>query len=232
MVGGGSTSMSNDKNKGLNPNEKPHLRKHWELWYHTEQEFQSMKIALTLLSGVAVLSIFFTFYILQSYDAAIKERPVIAVPGIAQPMIYKPGKLPDEVVGDLARRFVLTIHLYSAANGASNESISAALGKALNYMTPRARDYFGPKFDKKIKNVIDNKESSIFIPFEEKTTITKTERGGRRVSIYGNLTKFIGAIEQSKTLVRADVDFIQVPATETNPYGLLIDRYSINKVTD
>jgi hypothetical protein len=91
-----------------------------------------------------------------STGAAIRPKPVVVVPGAAIAGVYNAGEMPESVMVQFARNFVVDLANYTPAS-AEKGYLSAA-----RYMSPELLSRFEPVARAQLKQVMTNRVSQFF----------------------------------------------------------------------
>jgi len=126
-------------------------RKFWEILAESQHD----KLVLSWLSVVlTVLVIVLSAFLV---GMAVRPKPVVVVPGAAVAGVYNAGEMPETVMVQFARNFVVDLANYTPAS-AEKGYLSAA-----RFMSPELLSRFEPVAREKLKQVV-TKESLNFSP--------------------------------------------------------------------
>src|SRR5207244_10690881 len=87
---------------------------------------------------------------------ALRRKPVVVVPGAAVAGVYNAGEMPETVMVQFARNFVVDLANYTPAS-AEKGYLSAA-----RFMSPELLSRFEPVAREQLKQVVTNRVSQFF----------------------------------------------------------------------
>jgi TraE protein len=125
-------------------------RKFWEILAESQHDklvLRWLSVVLTVL--VIVLSSFLV-------AMAVRPKPVVVVPGAAMTGVYSTGEMPESVMVQFARNFVVDLANYTPAS-AEKGYLSAA-----RFMSPELLGRFEPVARAQLKQVVTNRISQFF----------------------------------------------------------------------
>jgi hypothetical protein len=101
------------------------------------------------------------------------------------------------------------------------ETVQSVYARSIIYMSPALLSQTRAKLDSEIKKVYTDRISSIYT-LKEDPTVTNNDRGFD-VSFSGKRGVYMGKEQLSVQDVTYVVNVTQVPPTDTNPYGLIVN---------
>lgn len=154
-------------------------------------------------------------------DSARIRYPVIVVPE-ATTGVYSPTE-EDRLIFLFSDFVTQSLLSFTPAN---MKSLYANLRP---YMGPALLTDSEPHFEKKIRDATSDRRSSFFIPDRARQIdVTKQNINGsemRTVSIYGQLSTFVGGTTAESIPVKISMTFQKVFASPANKYGFLLTAY-------
>ena len=125
-------------------------RKFWEILAESQHD----KLVLSWFSLVQTLLVLVLggFLIFM----AVRPKPVVVVPGAAVAGVYNAGEMPETVMVQFARNFVVDLANYTPAS-AEKGYLSAA-----RFMSPELLSRFEPVAREQLKQVVTNRVSQFF----------------------------------------------------------------------
>ncbi|MFB3121211.1 MAG: TraE/TraK family type IV conjugative transfer system protein [Candidatus Binatia bacterium] len=181
-------------------------RKFWEVL--AEGEYQRLVlvwVSLVLTMLVIALSIFLV-------RLSIRPKQVVVVPGAVAVGLYSAGEMPESVIVDFARNFVVDLANFTPVS-AEKGFLSAA-----RYMSPELLSRFEPTAREQLKQLVGNRVSQFF-------TIDSYSIEGRGpfvVKFLGERVTYVGRTETERKPYQFRVSIRNVESTHENPYGLLV----------
>jgi hypothetical protein len=181
-------------------------RKFWEIL----AECQHDKLVLSWLSVVlTVLVIVLSAFLISM---AVRPKPVVVVPGAAIAGVYNAGEMPETVMLQFARNFVVDLANYTPAS-AEKGYLSAA-----RFMSPELLSRFEPVARAQLKQVVTNRISQFFAVDSERVE----GKDPLVVKFLGERITYVGRTETERKPYQYRVRLQHVERTQQNPYGLVI----------
>jgi hypothetical protein len=181
-------------------------RKFWEIL----AECQHDKLVLSWLSVVlTVLVIALSAFLVR---LAVRPKPVVVVPGAAIAGVYNAGEMPETVMVQFARNFVMDLANYTPAS-AEKGYLSAA-----RFMSPELLSRFEPLAREQLKQVVTNRVSQFF-------TVDSYKVEGKDpfvVRFLGERMTYVGRTETERKPYQYRLALRYVERTQQNPYGLVV----------
>jgi hypothetical protein len=182
-------------------------RKFWEILAESQHDklvLSWLSVVLTIL--VVVLSAFLV-------RMAVRPKPVVVVPGAAIAGIYNAGEMPETVMVQFARNFVVDLANYTPAS-AEKGYLSAA-----RFMSPELLSRFEPVARTQLKQVVTNRISQFFAVDSEKVE----GKDPLVVRFLGERITYVGRTETERKPYQYRVTIRYVERTQQNPYGLVVN---------
>jgi len=181
-------------------------RKFWEILAESQHD----KLVLSWFSLVqTVLVIVLAGFLII---VATRPKPVVVVPGAATAGVYNSGEMPESIMVQFARNFVVDLTNYTPAS-AEKGYLSAA-----RFMSPELLSRFEPLAREQIKQVVTNRVSQFF-------TVDSYRVEGKDplvVRFLGERITYVGRTETERKPYQYRVTLRYVERTQQNPYGLVV----------
>jgi hypothetical protein len=189
-------------------------RKFWEILAETQHD----KLVLSWLSLVQTVLVVALggFLIIM----ATRPKPVVVVPGAAIAGVYSAGEMPETVMVQFARNFVVDLANYTPAS-AEKGYISAA-----RFMSPELLSRFEPVAREQIKQVVTNRVSQFF-------TVDSYKVEGKDplvVRFLGERITYVGRTETERKPYQYRLTLRYVERTQQNPYGLVVSSIEQSEI--
>src|SRR5262245_61509908 len=143
---------------------------------------------------------------------AMRPKPVVVVPGAAMAGVYSAGEMPESVMVQFARNFVVDLANYTPAS-AEKGFLSAA-----RFMSPELLSRFEPVAREQLKQVVTNRVSQFF-------TVDSDKVEGKDplvVRFTGERITYVGRAETERKPYQYRLSLRYVERTQQNPYGLVV----------
>jgi type IV conjugative transfer system protein TraL len=180
-------------------------------------ESQHDKLVLSWLSVVlTVLVIVLSAFLI---GMAVRPKPVVVVPGAAVAGVYNAGEMPETVMVQFARNFVVDLANYTPAS-AEKGYLSAA-----RFMSPELLSRFEPVAREQLKQVVTNRVSQFF-------TVDAYEVEGKDplvVRFLGERITYVGRTETERKPYQYRLTLRYGKRTRQNPYGLVVSSVEQNE---
>jgi hypothetical protein len=190
-------------------------RKFWEILAESQHDklvLSWLSVVLTIL--VIVLSAFLV-------GVAVRPKPVVVVPGTALAGVYSAGEMPESVMVQFARNFVVDLANYTPAS-AEKGYLSAA-----RFMTPELLSRFEPVARAQLKQVVTNRISQFFAVDSEKVE----GKDPLVVRFLGERITYVGRTETERKPYQYRVSLRYVERTQQDPYGLVVTSVEQNETS-
>ena len=181
-------------------------RKFWEILAESQHD----KLVLSWLSVVLTVLIIVLSALLVGM--AMRPKPVVVVPGAAVAGVYSAGEMPETVMVQFARNFVVDLANFTPAS-AEKGYLSAA-----RLMSPDLLSRFEPVAREQLKQVVANRVSQFF-------TVDSYKVEGKDplvVRFLGERITYVGRTETERKPYQYRVILQYVERTQQNPYGLVV----------
>jgi TraE protein/VirB8 protein len=181
-------------------------RKFWEILAESQHD----KLVLSWLSIVLTVLVIVLSALLVG--VAIRPKPVVVVPGAAVAGVYNAGEMPETVMVQFARNFVVDLANYTPAS-AEKGYLSAA-----RFMSPELLSRFEPVAREQLKQIVTNRVSQFF-------TVDSFRVEGKDplvVRFLGERITYVGRTETERKSYQYRLTLRYVERTQQNPYGLVV----------
>jgi TraE protein/VirB8 protein len=188
-------------------------RKFWEILAESQHD----KLVLSWVSFVqtVLVAVLGGFLII----VATRPKPVVVVPGAAIAGVYNAGEMPESIMVQFARNFVVDLTNYTPAS-AEKGYVSAA-----RFMSPELLSRFEPLAREQIKQVVTNRVSQFF-------TVDSYRVEGKDplvVRFLGERITYVGRTETERKPYQYRLTLRYVERTQQNPYGLVVSSVEQNE---
>lgn len=188
-------------------------RTFWEILAESQHD----KLVLSWLSVVlTVLVIVLSGFLV---GMAVRPKPVVVVPGAAVAGVYNAGEMPETVMVQFARNFVVDLANYTPAS-AEKGYLSAA-----RFMSPELLSRFEPVAREQLKQVVTNRVSQFF-------TVDSYKVEGKDplvIKFLGDRITYVGRTETERKAYQYRITLRFVERTQQNPYGLVVSSVEQNE---
>jgi len=107
------------------------------------------------------------------------------------------------------------------------------MNETRNYLSASGKESLQKTFEEVIKQAIKNNETVSFVPIASARKKVSSMPGGKRlVVIRGIYKKYIARTETDNKIIDVEIMMSQVPATDSNPYGLEVDSYKMKEISE
>ncbi len=189
-------------------------RKFWEVL--AEGEYQRLVlvwVSLVLTVLVIALGIFLV-------RLSIRPKQVVVVPGAVAVGLYSAGEMPESVIVDFARNFVVDLANFTPVS-AEKGFLSAA-----RYMSPELLSRFEPAAREQLKQLVGNRVSQFFTV----DSYSIEGPGPFVVKFLGERVTYVGRTETERKAYQYRVTLRYVERTQQNPYGLVVNSVEQNEL--
>ena len=181
-------------------------RKFWEILAESQHD----KLVLSWLSVVlTVLVIVLSAFLV---GMAVRSKRVVVVPGAAVAGVYNAGEMPETVMVQFARNFVVDLANYTPAS-AEKGYLSAA-----RFMSPELLSRFERVAREQLKQVVTNRVSQFF-------TVDSFRVEGKDplvIRFLGERITYVGRTETERKPYQYRLSLRYIERTQQNPYGLVV----------
>lgn len=182
---------------------------YFERYGRAEVTNVKMQIALIIVGVVAVILAFAVVYV------ASRPKPIHYIPGAISAGVSYPNEIPKSSVVSFATSWLMNWSNFTP------ETVESVYNRSINYMSPALLSQTRAKLTSEIQQVHNDRISSIFT-LKEDPTVTSSDRGFD-VSFVGKRGVYMGKEQLSIEDISFVLTVIQVPPTDANPYGLVIN---------
>ena len=181
-------------------------RKFWEILAENQHD----KLVLSWFSLVQTVLVIALggFLIIM----ATRPKPVVVVPGAAVAGVYSVGEMPESVMVQFARNFVVDLTNYTPA------SAEKGYLSATRFMSPELLSRFEPIAREQIKQVVTNRVSQFFTVDSYKVE----SKDPLVVRFLGERITYVGRTETERKPYQYRLSLRYVERTQQNPYGLVV----------
>jgi len=181
-------------------------RKFWEILAESQHD----KLVLSWLSVVLTVLVIVLSGLLVGM--AVRPKPVVVVPGAATAGIYSAGEMPESVMVQFARNFVVDLANFTPA------SAEKGYLSATRSMSPELLSRFEPVAREQLKQVVTNRVSQFFTADSFKVE----GKDPLVVRFLGERITYIGRTETERKPYQYRITLRYVERTQQNPYGLIV----------
>ncbi len=187
-----------------------------DIWKFTD----NITAYVNFLKGVIIFESFLVvLLVLVLSNVSRKKQEIIVVPGAQEEMVFKPGKLNDVIVKDLALHIVSLYSTFTPATFKSN------VERLLKYFSPLKYSELKVKLLSRNEEIQRSTYSQVFIP--EHVDIIKKGGGDVSVRVTGVLNIMIADKPVERKRAIYSMVFVRVEPTKENPYGLQLKEIKI-----
>jgi hypothetical protein len=189
-------------------------RKFWEILAESQHDklvLSWLSVVLTIL--VIVLSAFLV-------GVAVRPKAVVVVPGAATAGVYNAGEMPESVMVQFARNFVVDLANFTPA------SAEKGYLSATRFMSPELLSRFEPVAREQLKQVVTNRVSQFF-------TVDSFKVEGKDplvVRFLGERITYVGRTETERKPYQYRITLQHVERSQQNPYGLVVASIEQNEI--
>ena len=189
-------------------------RKFWEILAESQHD----KLVLSWLSVVlTVLVIVLSAFLI---GMAVRPKPVVVVPGAAVAGVYNAGEMPEIVMVQFARNFVVDLANYTPA------SAEKGYLSGTRFMSPELLSRFEPVAREQLKQVVTNRVSQFF-------TVDSYKVEGKDplvIRFIGERITYVGRTETERKPYQYRLTLRYVERTQQNPYGLVVSSVEQSEI--
>ena len=181
----------------------------FERYGRAEDSNVKLQFALLVVSAVAIILVFAIIYV------ASRPRPIHYIPGAISAGVSYPNEIPKSSIKSFATSWLMNWSNFTP------ETVESVYARSIIYMSPALLSQTRAKLSSEIQQVHNDRISSIYT-LKEDPTVTDNDRGFD-VSFSGKRGVYMGKEQLSVQDVSYVVNINQVPPTEANPYGLVVN---------
>jgi hypothetical protein len=181
----------------------------FERYGRAEDSNVKLHLALVVVGLIAILLVFAVIFV------ASRPKPIHYIPGAISAGVSYPNQIPKSSVMSFATSWLMNWSNFSP------ETVQSVYARSIIYMSPSLLSETRAKLATEIQQVLSDRMSSIFT-LKEDPIVTNNDRGFD-VSFLGKRGVYMGKEQLSVQDVSYVVNVIQVPSTDANPYGLVIN---------
>jgi len=189
-------------------------RKFWEILAESQHD----KLVLSWLSVVLTVLVMVLSGLLVGM--AVRAKPVVVVPGAATAGVYSAGEMPESVMVQFARNFVVDLANFTPA------SAEKGYLSATRFMSPELLSRFEPVAREQLKQVVTNRVSQFFTV----DSFTVEGKDPLVVRFLGERITYVGRTETERKPYQYRVTLRYVERTQQNPYGLVVSSVEQNDI--
>jgi len=189
-------------------------RKFWEILAESQHD----KLVLSWLSVVLTVLVMVLSGLLVGM--AVRAKPVVVVPGAATAGVYSAGEMPESVMVQFARNFVVDLANFTPA------SAEKGYLSATRFMSPELLSRFEPVAREQLKQVVTNRVSQFFTV----DSFTVEGKDPLVVRFLGERITYVGRTETERKPYQYRVTLHYVERTQQNPYGLVVSSVEQNDI--
>ena len=185
--------------------------KFFERYGRAEDTSVKLQLALVVVSLIAIILVFGLIFV------ASRPQPIHYIPGAVSSGVSYPNQVPKSSVISFAEAWLLNWSNFTP------ETIQGVYARSLIYMSPSFLSDTRARLQSEIEKVNSARISSIFTLKDDPTIVTNEH--GFDVMFSGKRGVYMGKEQMSIQDVRYTINIEQVPPTEANPYGLVINAF-------
>ena len=188
-------------------------RKFWEILAESQHD----KLVLSWLSVVLTVLVIVLSGFLVSM--AVRPKSVVVVPGAAMAGVYSAGEMPESVMVQFARNFVVDLANFTPA------SAEKGYLAATRFMSPELLSRFEPVAREQLKQVVTNRVSQFFTVDSYKVE----SKDPLVIRFLGERLTYVGRTETERKPYQYRLTLRYVERTQQNPYGLVVSSVEQNE---
>ena len=181
----------------------------FERYGRAEDSNVKLQFALIVVGAVAIILVFAIIYV------ASRPRPIHYIPGAISAGVSYPNQIPKSSIVSFTTSWLMNWSNFTP------ETVESVYARSIIYMSPALLSQTRAKLTSEIQQVHTDRISSIYT-LKEDPTVTNNDRGFD-VSFSGKRGVYMGKEQLSVQDVSYVVNIQQVPPTDANPYGLVIN---------
>ena len=181
----------------------------FERYGRAEDTNVRLHFALIIVSLVAIVLVFAIIFV------ASRPRAIHYIPGAISAGVSYPNQIPKSSIVSFATSWLMNWSNFTP------ETVESVYARSIVYMSPALLSQTRAKLASEIQQVHSDRISSIYT-LKEDPAVTNNDRGFD-VSFSGKRGVYMGKEQLSIQDVLYVININQVPPTDANPYGLVIN---------
>jgi len=181
----------------------------FERYGRAEDTNVRLHFALIIVSLVAIVLVFAIIFV------ASRPRAIHYIPGAISAGVSYPNQIPKSSIVSFATSWLMNWSNFTP------ETVESVYARSIVYMSPALLSQTRAKLASEIQQVHSDRISSIYT-LKEDPAVTNNDRGFD-VSFSGKRGVYMGKEQLSIQDVSYVININQVPPTDANPYGLVIN---------
>ena len=181
----------------------------FERYGRAEDTNVKLHFALIVVSTVAIVLVFAIIFV------ASRPRPIHYIPGAISAGVSYPNQIPKSSIVSFATSWLMNWSNFTP------ETVESVYARSIVYMSPALLSQIRAKLASEIQQVHSDRISSIYT-LKEDPVVSNNDRGFD-VSFAGKRGVYMGKEQLSIQDVSYVININQVPPTDANPYGLVIN---------
>ena len=181
----------------------------FERYGRAEDTNVRLHFALIIVSLVAIVLVFAIIFV------ASRPRAIHYIPGAISAGVSYPNQIPKSSIVSFATSWLMNWSNFTP------ETVESVYARSIVYMSPALLSQTRAKLASEIQQVHSDRISSIYT-LKEDPAVTNNDRGFD-VSFSGKRGVYMGKEQLSIQDVSYVININQVPPTDDNPYGLVIN---------
>jgi hypothetical protein len=181
----------------------------FERYGRAEDTNVRLHFALVVVSLVAIVLVFAIIFV------ANRPRPIHYIPGAISAGVSYPNQIPKSSIVSFATSWLMNWANFSP------ETVESVYARSIVYMSPALLSQTRAKLASEIQQIHSDRISSIYT-LKEDPVVSNNDRGFD-VSFSGKRGVYMGKEQLSIQDVSYVININQVPPTDANPYGLVVN---------
>ena len=181
----------------------------FERYGRAEDTNVRLHFALIVVSTVAIVLVFAIIFV------ASRPRAIHYIPGAISAGVSYPNQIPKSSIVSFATSWLMNWSNFTP------ETVESVYARSIVYMSPALLSQTRAKLASEIQQVHSDRISSIYT-LKEDPAVSNNDRGFD-VSFSGKRGVYMGKEQLSIQDVSYVININQVPPTDANPYGLIVN---------
>ena len=181
----------------------------FERYGRAEDTNVRLHFALIVVSTVAIVLVFAIIFV------ASRPRAIHYIPGAISAGVSYPNQIPKSSIVSFATSWLMNWSNFTP------ETVESVYARSIVYMSPALLSQTRAKLASEIQQVHSDRISSIYT-LKEDPAVSNNDRGFD-VSFSGKRGVYMGKEQLSIQDVSYVININQVPPTDANPYGLVVN---------
>ena len=181
----------------------------FERYGRAEDTNVRLHFALIVVSTVAIVLVFAIIFV------ASRPRAIHYIPGAISAGVSYPNQIPKSSIVSFATSWLMNWSNFTP------ETVESVYARSIVYMSPALLSQTRAKLASEIQQVHSDRISSIYT-LKEDPVVSNNDRGFD-VSFSGKRGVYMGKEQLSIQDVSYVININQVPPTDANPYGLIVN---------